>query len=121
MLKILAIGNLTNDVTLKTNEFTGKPYTVLRLACDRRYKDRDGNRPTDFISAKVHGRMAERCAEMAYKGCKIAVAGDFETITFEEDPARQPGFLIKAREIEFLSPRLGEEAENVVETDRNAA
>ncbi len=26
MLKITAIGNLTNDVTLKTNETTGKPY-----------------------------------------------------------------------------------------------
>lgn len=92
MLKIIAIGNLTNDVVLKTHEYTGKPYAVLRLACDRRYKDHDGNRLTDFISAKVHGRMAERCAEMAFKGCKIAVAGDFETIVFEDDPARQPGF-----------------------------
>lgn len=121
MLKITAIGNLTNDVVLKTHEYTGKPYAVLRLACDRRYKDHDGNRLTDFISAKVHGRMAERCAEMAIKGCKIAVAGDFETIVFEDDPTRQPGFLIKAREVEFLSPRPAEEAENAVETDQNAA
>lgn len=29
MLKITAIGNLTNDVTLKTNETTGKPYATL--------------------------------------------------------------------------------------------
>ena len=40
MLKITAIGNLTNDVTLKTNETTGKPYAILRIASDRRYKDR---------------------------------------------------------------------------------
>ena len=39
MLKITAIGNLTNDVTLKTNETTGKPYAILRIASDRRYKD----------------------------------------------------------------------------------
>ena len=32
MLKITAIGNLTNDVTLKTNETTGKPYAILRIA-----------------------------------------------------------------------------------------
>ena len=39
MLKITAIGNLTNDVPLKTNEPPGKPYAILRIASDRRYKD----------------------------------------------------------------------------------
>ena len=61
---------------------------------------------TDFISIKVRGVLAERCAEFARKGCKIAAAsGDFETITFAEEPERQPGFLLKATEVEFLSPR----------------
>ena len=58
MLKITAIGNLTNDVTLKTNETTGKPYAILRIASDRRYKDKDGNKLTDFISIKVRGPSA---------------------------------------------------------------
>lgn len=53
MLKITAIGNLTNDVELKMSEATGKPYAILRIASDRRYKDRDGNKLTDFISIKV--------------------------------------------------------------------
>ena len=30
-------------------------------------------------------------------------------ITFEDEPERQPGFLIKATEVEFLSPRKAEE------------
>ena len=110
MLKITAIGNLTNDVELKMNETTGKPYAILRIASDRRYRDRDGNRLTDFISIKVRGPLAERCAAFAWKGCKLAAVGDFETITFEDDPARQPGFLIKATEVEFLSPRKMDEA-----------
>ena len=67
MLKITAIGNLTNDVELKVNETTGKPYAILRIASDRRYRDRDGNRLTDFISIKVRGPLAERCAEFAWK------------------------------------------------------
>ena len=104
MLKITAIGNLTNDVELKVNETTGKPYAILRIASDRRYRDRDGNRLTDFISIKVRGPLAERCAEFAWKGCKLAAVGDFETICFADDPDRQPGFLIKATEVEFLSP-----------------
>lgn len=63
MLKIVAIGNLTNDVELKVHEATGKPYAILRIASDRRYRDKDGNRLTDFISIKVRGPLAERCAE----------------------------------------------------------
>ena len=109
MLKITAIGNLTNDVELKMNETTGKPYAILRIASDRRYRDRDGNRLTDFISIKVRGPLAERCAAFAWKGCKLAAVGDIETITFEDEPERQPGFLIKATEVEFLSPRKAEE------------
>ena len=105
MLKMIAIGNLTGDPVLKTNEETGKPYAILRIASDRRYKDKDGNKLTDFISIKVRGPLAEFCAAYAWKGCKLAASGDFETITFEDEPERQPGFLIKATEVEFLSPR----------------
>ena len=110
MLKITATGNLTNDVELKMNETTGKPYAILRIASDRRYRDQEGNRLTDFISIKVRGPLAEFCAAYAWKGCKLAASGDFETITFSDDPTRQPGFLIKATEVELLSPRRAEEA-----------
>ena len=57
MLKIVAIGNLTNDVELKVHEATGKPYAILRIASDRRYRDKEGNRLTDFISIKVRGPL----------------------------------------------------------------
>ena len=111
MLKIFAIGNLTSDVELKKNENEDKPYAIMRIASDRRYRDHNGNRLTDFISIKVRGALAERCAAYLHKGNKIAVTGDFETITFEEDPTRQPGFLIKATEVEFLTPKKAEEIE----------
>ena len=110
MLKITATGNLTNDVELKLNETTGKPYAILRIASDRRYRGRNGVRPTDFVSIKVRGRLAERCAAYAVKGCKLTAVGDFETIIFSKDPSRQPGFLIKATEVEFLSPMPATEA-----------
>ena len=110
MLKITATGNLTNDVELKLNETTGKPYAILRIASDRRYLSRDGVRLTDFVSIKVRGRLAERCAAYAVKGCKLTAVGGFKTITLAEDPSRQSGFLIKAAEVEFLSPLPAPEA-----------
>ncbi len=117
MLKIAATGNLTNDVELKTQE-DGRPYAILRIASDRRYRAKDGTRLTDFISIKVRGPLAERCAAFAYKGCKLAAAGDFETICFAEDPTRQPGFLIKASDVEVLSPRKAREAAGAIDAAR---
>ena len=123
MLKIVAIGNLTNEVTLKRND-TGLPYAILRIASDRRYKDKAGNPLTDYISIKVRGPLAEYCAAYARKGCKLVAVGDFETIQFQEEPDRQPGFLIKAHQVELLPPKpVDEEAGAVHETaaDEDAA
>ena len=133
MLKITAIGNLTNDMELKMNETTGKPYAILRIASDRPSAvlplanvpfpvcsslwHKDGNKLTNFISIKVRGPLAERCAAFAWKGCKLAATGDFETITFADDPQRQPGFLIKASDVEFLSPRKAEETAQELEDE----
>ncbi len=124
MLKITAIGNLTNEVKLKKRETSDTPYAILRIASDRRYKDQDGNPLTDFISIKVRGPLAEYCASHARKGCKLAAVGDFETILFREDPSRQPGFLIKASQVELLSPRPVQEAaasEAPADEDKEAA
>ena len=120
MLKIFAIGNLTSDVELKKNESDNKPYAILRIASDRRYRDREGNRLTDFVSIKVRGALAERCASFAHKGDKIAATGDFETITFEDDPTRQPGFLIKATDVEFLTPKKAEDPAVAADADATA-
>ena len=109
MLKITATGSLTNDVELKLNETTGRPYAILRIASNRRYRARNGIRHTDFVSIKVRGRLAEYCAAYAVKGCKLTAVGDFETI-FPKDPNCRPGFLIKATEVEFLSPMPAAEA-----------
>lgn len=110
MLKAFGIGNVTNDVELRQNETSGRPYCIIRIACDRRYRSRDGEKLTDFISVKVQNTLAELCAECVHKGDKIAVMGDFETIVFKDDPTRQPGFLIKATSVEFLTPRKALEA-----------
>ena len=118
MLKITVTGNLTNDVELKSRS-DGRPYAILRIASDRRYRTQDGTRPTDFVSVKVRGRLAERCAAFASKGCKLAASGDFETVPTE--PGCQPGFLIKANDVEFLSPRRAVEAVQAAEANQEAA
>ena len=105
MLKIFATGNVTGNPELRRSGSTGKLRCIMRLACDRRYRTQDGEKITDFISVKAPDALAELCAERVKKGDKIAVFGDFETVVVEDNPERQPGFLIKASAVEFLTPR----------------
>jgi hypothetical protein len=73
-------------------------YAILRIASDRRYRDRNGEKLTDFISIKVRGALAERCVEYLTKGDKLAASGDFETVTVAQaDGSNHVGFLIKRR------------------------
>jgi len=110
MLKAFAIGNVTKDAELKRNPRTGRPYCVMRVACDRRCRAPDGSPITDFVSVKARDELAELCADRVRKGDKISVVGDFETVAVGNDPASQPGFLIKASMVEFLTPRRAETA-----------
>ncbi len=105
MLKITATGNLTSDVTLRTKE-DGEPFAVMRIASDRRYRAPDGSKLTDFVSIKVRGPLAERCARLARKGGRIVATGDFETIVTED--GRQIGCLIKAADVEIYASRCAE-------------
>ena len=109
MLNITAIGNLTNDVVLRTPEGDGQPYAILRVASNRRYRIPDGTRPTDFVSVKVRGKLAETCAQLGKKGMKVAIVGDLE-LTPAEEPERNPGVLIKAKTVDFITrPEISEE------------
>ena len=73
MLKMIAIGNLTGDPVLKTNEETGKPYAIMRIASDRRYKSPDGEKLTDFISIKCSQNAARSLPERAARSRPAAI------------------------------------------------
>ncbi len=107
MLKIVVIGNITSDFELRTKNGDETTFAIMRVASDRRYKSRDGEKLTDFVSVKVRGTLAERCVEFLGKGSRIAAIGDFETITSEDENGvmRQSGFLIKASDVEFISAK----------------
>ena len=105
MLKIIAIGNITHDLELRSNPRTGKPMTQFQLAVTRPYRDQDGFRQTDFISVKAHGSLAEQCTSWLHKGSKVAVVGDLETFPDKDPEQHNIRFVIKAKSIDFLSPK----------------
>ncbi len=77
MNKVILMGRLTKDPDIR-GEGTGlvAKYT---LAVDRRFKDSDGNYPTDFISIVTFGKSAEFAEKYFHKGTKVVVTGRIQT------------------------------------------
>ena len=72
MNRCIMTGRFTADPVLRYTD-TGTPVTSFSLAVQRRYKDADGNKVTDFFDFVAWKNTAEFIAESFSKGKKILV------------------------------------------------
>lgn len=77
MNKVILMGRLTKDPDMR-GEGTNL-VARYSLAVDRRFKDNDGNYPTDFINIVVFGKGAEFAEKYLKKGTKVVVTGRIQT------------------------------------------
>lgn len=82
--KVIAIGRLTADPELQKTA-NDKNFLRLNLAVNRRYKDQNGERETDFLPLVVWGKLAETMSSYAKKGSLISVEGEVRTRRYEKD------------------------------------
>ncbi len=75
--KCFLMGRLTKDVEVRGEE--DKKVARYSLAVDRRFKDNEGNYPTDFINIVVFGKGAEFAEKYLKKGMKIVITGRIQT------------------------------------------
>lgn len=104
MNKFFGIGNLTKDVDLRTTQ-SGKSVASFTIAVNRRFKDKEGEKQTDFFSIIAWGQLGEMCGRYLAKGRKVAVVGELQTRSYEKDGVKRYITEIIADEVEFLSPR----------------
>ena len=104
MNKTFLIGNLTKDVDLRTTQ-SGKSVASFTIAVNRRFKDKEGEKQTDFFSIIAWGQLGEMCGKYLAKGRKVAVVGELPTRSYEKDGVKRYITEIIADEVEFLSPR----------------
>ena len=110
MNKVIITGNLGKDPELKTLS-TGSTVANFSIAVRRPYKQRDGERGTDWLSVVVWGTLAENCARYLHKGSKALVVGRIQTRTYEKKDGSIAHITeLFAEEVEFLDSR---------RTDRN--
>ena len=111
--KCVLIGRLTKD---PEKRFTPNnvPVTSFTIAVDRRYKDKNGNKVTDFIPVITWNKIAELVDEYCTKGKLVAVSGSIQTRSYDDkNGIKRYVTEIVADQVEFLSPKQTEQSVNI--------
>ena len=105
MQKITFIGNLCSDPEVRSTP-NGITVTTLVVAVDRKFKDAQGDKKTDFFRVVCWRQLGEICAKFLSKGKKVAVIGELQARTYEaKDGTTRMSLDVQADEVEFLSPK----------------
>lgn len=110
MNKILLTGNLTRDPELSE---TQSNIAVCRfsIAVKRRFSS-EGEPQADFFNITAWRGLAESVARYCKKGNKVAVTGSVQIRTYEgNDGAKRTAVDVVAEEVEFLTPKSHDGAE----------
>ena len=81
---VTLVGRLTAKAELKSVG-EGKEAVNGQIAVNRSYKDKEGSRPTDFISFVAWGATAKVLAEHTAKGSLVGLEGELRTRSYEKD------------------------------------
>ena len=101
MNKWCGVGRLTKDVELKTTN-NQTSYCNFTLAVDRRFKDANGERQTDFINCVAWRQTAEFIGKYFHKGNRIGVCGSIQTRSYEKDGQKVFVTEVLVEEAEFV-------------------
>ena len=101
MLSIFVIGRVAKEADVR-KDAKGNPYAIVEITSWRTYKNADGERITDTVPVKLYGKQVELFQRFTYPGSRIAILGSFEPSPFESS-GPEHSYIIKVRQVEFLS------------------
>ena len=102
--KVLLIGNLTKDPELRYTP-SGTAVVNLRIAMNRRYKDKNGENKEEvcYVTVTAWDKQAEVCNQYLTKGRPVFVEGRLQTRSWEgSDGQKKTTMDIRAERIQFL-------------------
>lgn len=85
MNKVILSGRLVADAELKYIAGTGTPKGIYKIAVDRAYKDKDGNKKTDFIPCEQLGKQMENLVQYLTKGKLVEVDGELHIENWKDN------------------------------------
>jgi len=101
--RVMLLGNLTQDPETRYLP-SGMAVTKLRLAANRRFKDRSGEQREEslFINVEAWGRQAETCQEYLRKGSEALVEGRLKMDSYQaQDGQNRTVYVIVADRVQF--------------------
>jgi len=82
-----------------------RAFAGFSIACNRNYKNQNGERDADFIECSISGRQAENLANWTRKGSRITVVGSIKTRNYENQQGQRVYVTeIDVRNVEYLDP-----------------
>lgn len=88
MNKVILIGRLTKDPEVK-NTASQTALCNFTIAVDRRFKDPNGQRQTDFINCVAWRQTASFIGSYFHKGNRIAITGSIQTRTYDDNQGQK--------------------------------
>ena len=98
------MGRLTRDPEIKATQ-NQISYCNFSIAVDRRFKDANGERQTDFINCVAWRQNADLLGKYFAKGHRIGVVGTIQTRSYEVEGQRRYATDVVVDEIEFVETR----------------
>ncbi|MCL6088200.1 MAG: single-stranded DNA-binding protein [Actinobacteria bacterium] len=110
--QLTLLGNLARDPEIKyTSE--GLAITDLRVAVNRKWKNREGNdmENVEFFNVTAWNKLAENCANDLKKGDRIMVSGRLNHRSFETKDGKKINIMnviadVVAASLEFCSVKI---------------
>ncbi|MFA5038192.1 MAG: single-stranded DNA-binding protein [Candidatus Omnitrophota bacterium] len=119
--KVLLIGNLTRDPELRYTP-GGTAVVNLRMAINRRFKDRSGEMKQEacFMTVVAWDKQAEVCNQYLRKGSPLFVEGRLQTRNWDGNDGKKHSVVeVRAERIQFLG-QAGQKQEAPAEEPQSA-
>lgn len=81
-------GRIANDLDMKHTQ-SGVAVLSFRIAVDRKYKNANGERETDFINCVAWRKTAETMSQYLGKGSLIGIEGNIQTRDYENNQGQR--------------------------------
>ncbi len=109
--KVFLMGRLTFDPELRRTP-SGTAVTELRMATNRSWAGRDGERREEvlYIDVTVWDRQAENCCQYLRKGSAVHVEGSLRMDTWDDKTTgeKRSKIRVHADRVQFLDSRRGD-------------
>ena len=86
--KIILVGRLTKDVELRATA-NGVSVANFTVAIQRKFKDANGERQSDFINCVAFGKTADFLKSWFSKGAMLSVEGRIQVRNYEDKDGKK--------------------------------